>query len=230
MISTLQIIVIAIAYVCLLFLIAYTSDKNKPRIISPRRKALVYSFSLAIYCTSWTFYGAVGSAAKTGWGYLPIYLGPILIYTIGWPLFKRFVRIGHEQNTTSISDFIASRFGKSQSIAGIVTIIAVVAIIPYISLQLKAITMSIEVFDAQQNLFNDHHFNALFITFLLIIFSILFGTRNLDVTEHQYGMMNAIAFESLVKLVAFAPLEASPCFQFMMAQMICTDRLSMIPG
>lgn len=206
MISTLQIIVIAFAYVCLLFLIAYTSDKNKPKVISSRRKALVYSFSLAIYCTSWTFYGAVGSAAETGWGYLPIYLGPILVYTLGWPLLKRFVRVGHEQNTTSISDFIASRFGKSQSIAAIVTIIALIAIIPYIALQLKAITMSIEVFDAQQNLFNNHHFNSLFITFLLIVFSILFGTRHLDVTEHQYGMMNAIAFESIVKLFAFCAI------------------------
>ncbi len=203
MISTLQIVVIAFAYVCLLFLIAYTSDKNKPKVISSRRKALVYSFSLAIYCTSWTFYGAVGSAAKTGWGYLPIYLGPILIYTLGWPLLKRFVRVGHEQNTTSISDFIASRFGKSQSIAAIVTIIAVIAIIPYISLQLKAITMSVEVFDVQQNLLNNHHLNSLSITCLLVVFSILFGTRNLDVTEHQYGMMNAIAFESIVKLIAF---------------------------
>ncbi|TQV87301.1 NahK/ErcS family hybrid sensor histidine kinase/response regulator [Aliikangiella coralliicola] len=203
MISTLQIIVIAFAYVCLLFLIAYTSDKNKPRQISSKRKALVYSFSLAIYCTSWTFYGAVGSAAKTGWGYLPIYLGPILVYTLGWPLLERFVRVGHEQNTTSISDFIASRFGKSQSIAAIVTVIAIIAILPYIALQLKAITMSIQVFDAQQDLFSNHHFNALLITFLLIIFSILFGTRNLDVTEHQYGMMNAIAFESIVKLIAF---------------------------
>jgi len=173
MISTLQIIVVAFAYVCLLFLIAYTSDQNKPKVISSRRKALVYSFSLAIYCSSWTFYGAVGSATEIGWGYLPIYLGPILIYTLGWPLLKRFIRIGHEQNTTSISDFIASRYGKSQTIAAIVTIIAVVAIIPYIALQLKAITMSIEVFDAQQNLFNDHHINSLFITLLLIVFSIV---------------------------------------------------------
>ncbi|MCP3674174.1 MAG: sodium:solute symporter, partial [Gammaproteobacteria bacterium] len=203
MLSTLQIIIIAFAYVCLLFLIAYISDKNKPKVISSHRKALVYSFSLAIYCTSWTFYGAVGSAAKTGWGYLPIYLGPILIYTLGWPLFKRFVRVGHEQNTTSISDFIASRYGKSQSIAAIVTIIAVIAIIPYISLQLKAISASLQVFDAQQNLFMDQHVNSLFITFMLIIFSILFGTRNLDVTEHQYGIMNAIAFESIIKLIAF---------------------------
>jgi len=206
MITTLQIIVIAFAYVCLLFLIAYSSDKNKPKVISSHRKALVYSFSLAIYCTSWTFYGAVGSAAKTGWGYLPIYLGPILVFTLGWPLFRRFVRIGHEQNTTSISDFIASRYGKSQSIAAIVTIIAVIAIMPYIALQLKAITTSIQVFDAQQHLLADHHFNSFFITLLLIVFSILFGTRNLDVTEHQYGMMNAIAFESIIKLMSFCAI------------------------
>jgi len=88
MFTTLHIIIIAFAYVCLLFLIAYSSDKNKPKVFSPHRKALVYSFSIAIYCTSWTFYGAVGSASQTGWGYLPIYLGPILVYTIGWPVFN----------------------------------------------------------------------------------------------------------------------------------------------
>ena len=206
MISTLQIILIAFVYVIILFLIAYLSDKNKPADITGSRKALVYSFSIAIYCTSWTFYGAVGSASIDGWSYLPIYLGPILVYTIGWPLLKRFVNVGHEQNTTSISDFIAARYGKSQVIAAIVTLIAIVAIIPYIALQLKAITMSIEIFDAQQNLFKDTHYNAFFITLLLIVFSILFGTRNIDVTEHQYGMMNAIAFESIVKLVAFCAL------------------------
>ncbi len=203
MLSTPQIIVIAFTYVCLLFFIAYISDKNKPHEISPTRKALVYSFSLAIYCTSWTFYGAVGSAVKSGWGYFPIYLGPILVYTLGWPLLKKFIKVGHEQNTTSISDFIASRYGKSQTIAAIVTVVAVIAIIPYIALQLKAITMSIGVFDAQQHYLSDRSINSLFITILLIVFSILFGTRNLDVTEHQYGMMNAIAFESIVKLVAF---------------------------
>lgn len=203
MVSTLQIIAIAFGYVLALFLIAYTSDKYKPRTISSNRKALVYSFALAIYCTSWTFYGAVGSASNNGWGYLPIYLGPILIYTLGWPLMRRFVRVGHEQNTTSVSDFIATRYGKSQIIAAIVTLIAIIAIIPYIALQLKAITASIEIFDVQQNLISDHHFNAFYITLLLITFSILFGTRSIDVTEHQYGMMNAIAFESIVKLVAF---------------------------
>ena len=203
MVSTLQIIVIAFAYLIALFLIAYTSDKNQPKVIPPHRKALVYSFSLAIYCTSWTFYGAVGSASNNGWGYLPIYLGPILVYTLGWPLLRRFVLVGHEQNTTSISDFIAARFGKSQVIAAIVTLIAVIAIIPYIALQLKAITVSIEIFDIQQSLLTEHHYNAFYITILLVIFSILFGTRNIDVTEHQYGMMNAIAFESIVKLIAF---------------------------
>jgi len=206
MVSTLQIIIIAFGYVFALFLIAYTSDKYKPRVIPPNQKALVYSLALAIYCTSWTFYGAVGSASVSGWGYLPIYLGPILVFTVGWPLMRRFVRVGHEQNTTSISDFIATRYGKSQIIAAIVTVIAVIAIIPYIALQLKAVTASIEIFDTQETLMSGQHFNAFYITILLIIFSILFGTRNIDVTEHQYGMMNAIAFESIVKLIAFCAM------------------------
>ena len=204
MISTLQILSIAFLYVCVLFFIAYYSDKKKPAYISSKRKALVYSFSLAVYCTSWTFYGAVGSASETGWGYLPIYLGPILMYTVGWPFIKRFVELAHQQNATSISDFIASRYDKSQSIASLVTIIAVVATIPYIALQLKAITLGIQAFDFEQAVLADQYSNAFYITIMLIIFSILFGTRNIEVTEHQYGMMNAIAFESIVKLCAFS--------------------------
>ncbi|MCB2092105.1 MAG: PAS-domain containing protein [Alphaproteobacteria bacterium] len=206
MISTLQVLVIAFSYVCLLFFIAYYSDKHKPKYISSRRKALVYSFSLAIYCTSWTFYGAVGSASETGWGYLPIYLGPILMYTIGWSLIKRYVEIAHQQNATSISDFIASRYDKSQTIASIVTIIAVMATIPYIALQLKAITLGIQAFDVEKTILYDQYSNAFYIMAILIVYSILFGTRNISVTEHQYGMMNAIAFESIVKLVAFSAI------------------------
>lgn len=203
MISTLQILIIAFLYVCLLFFIAHYSDKNKPDYVSSRRKALVYSLSLAIYCTSWTFYGAVGSASETGWGYLPIYLGPILMYTVGWSFIKRFVELAHQQNATSISDFIASRYDKSRAIASIVTIIAVVATIPYIALQLKAITLGIQAFDFEQMVSADQYRNAFYIAIILIVFSILFGTRNIEVTEHQYGMMNAIAFESIVKLLAF---------------------------
>lgn len=204
MISTFQILTIAFFYVCLLFFIAYYSDKHKPKYISSRRKALVYSFSLAVYCTSWTFYGAVGSASETGWGYLPIYLGPILMYTLGWSFIKRFVEVAHQQNATSVSDFIAARYDKSQTIAAIVTIIAVVATIPYIALQLKAITLGILAFDSGQASSVDQYNNAFYITIILIIYSILFGTRNIEVREHQYGMMNAIAFESIVKLIAFS--------------------------
>lgn len=204
MISTLQILIVAFLYVCLLFFIAYYSDKHKPSYTSSKRKALVYSFSLAVYCTSWTFYGAVGSASETGWGYLPIYLGPILMYAVGWSFIKRFVELAHQQNTTSISDFIASRYDKSQIIASLVTIIAVVATIPYIALQLKAITLGIQAFDFEQAVLPDQYSNAFYITIILIVFSILFGTRNIEVTEHQYGMMNAIAFESIIKLFAFS--------------------------
>jgi PAS domain S-box-containing protein len=204
MISTFQILIIAFFYICLLFFIAYYSDKHKPKYISSRRKALVYSFSLAVYCTSWTFYGAVGSASETGWGYLPIYLGPILLYTVGWSFIKRFVEVAHQQNATSISDFIAARYDRSQTIAAIVTIIAVVATIPYIALQLKAISLGILAFGGGQYSLGDQYNNAFYIAIILIIYSILFGTRNIEVKEHQYGMMNAIAFESIVKLIAFS--------------------------
>ena len=202
MISTFQLLVISFLYILLLFLIAYFSDKIKLKNISTRKKALVYSFSLAIYCSSWTFYGAVGSASISGWQYIAIYLGPILMYTVGWSFIKRFVKVAHQKNTTSISDFIATRYDKSQSIAALVTVIAVVATIPYIALQIKAVTVGIQFFGADQLMVSGMD-EGIYITIVLIIFSILFGTRNINVTEHQYGMMNAIAFESIVKLIAF---------------------------
>ena len=202
MISTTQLLVISFLYILLLFLIAYFSDKNKPKNISTRKKAFVYSLSLAIYCSAWTFYGAVGSASTFGWQYIAIYLGPILMYTLGGSFIKRFIRISHQKNTTSISDFIATRYDRSLAIAALVTVIAVFATIPYIALQIKAVTVGIQVFSVDQSMTIDMG-DGIYITIILIIFSILFGTRNINVTEHQYGMMNAIAFESIVKLVAF---------------------------
>lgn len=201
MISTTQLLVISFLYILLLFLIAYFSDKNKPKNISTRKKAFVYSLSLAIYCSAWTFYGAVGSASTFGWQYIAIYLGPILMYTFGGSFIKRFIRISHQKNTTSISDFIATRYDRSLAIAALVTVIAVLATIPYIALQIKAVTVGMQVFSVDQSMTIGMG-DGIYITVILIIFSILFGTRNINVTAHQYGMMNAIAFESIVKLVA----------------------------
>ena len=169
MISTFQLLVISFLYILLLFLIAYFSDKIKLKNISTRKKALVYSFSLAIYCSSWTFYGAVGSASISGWQYIAIYLGPILMYTVGWSFIKRFVKVAHQKNTTSISDFIATRYDKSQSIAALVTVIAVVATIPYIALQIKAVTVVIQFFGADQLMVSGMD-ESIYITIVLIIF------------------------------------------------------------
>jgi Na+/proline symporter len=135
----------SLAYVGFLFAIAYWGDKRARRRGAARAKPIVYALSLAVYCTSWTFYGSVGLASKAGYGFLPIYLGPILVFALGWPLLRRIVRISKAQNITSIADFVAARYGKSQILAATVTVIAVLGTLPYIALQLKAVSTSFQV-------------------------------------------------------------------------------------
>ena len=171
-------------------------------------RLLIYPLSLAIYCTSWTFFGSVGVASRTGFDFLTIYIGPVLMVGLAFPLIIRIVRLAKGQNITSIADFIAARYGKSQAVAATVALIAIVGMIPYIALQLKAVSSSVgtilaEVFGrngAAQPLLGDI---ALFVALLMAAFAVLFGTRHTDATEHQDGLMLAIATESIVKLVAF---------------------------
>jgi len=196
---------VSVLYVAALFAIAYYGDR---RPLYPARawlRPIVYSLALAVYCSSWTFYGAVGSAARDGLSYLPIYLGPILLFVFGFGLLERLVLVAKERNVTSIADFIGSRFGKSHALAALVTIIAVTAVIPYLALQLKAVALSFDVLSgtpagANPPLLGD---SALYVAMLLAMFAILFGTRGIDATEHHHGMMLAIAAESLIKLIAF---------------------------
>ncbi len=197
---------IGFAYVCSLFFIAYRGDKNLNRLFL-KNKAVVYSLSLAVYCSSWTFFGAVGTATSTGWDFFAIYLGPIILFLFGHRLISRIIIISKQQNITSIADFISSRFGKSRDVAVLVTIIATIGSLPYISLQLQAISMS---FNALTNPSIDLNLSvpsilsdtAFYGAVLLAIFSILFGTRHLSAAEHHRGMIHAIAFESIVKLAA----------------------------
>lgn len=199
-------ILVSIVYAGALFAIAYFGDR---RPLYPARawlRPIVYSLALAVYCSSWTFYGAVGTAARDGLSYLPIYLGPILLFMFGFGLLERLVLVAKERNVTSIADFIASRFGKSHALAALVTLIAVTAAIPYLALQLKAVALSVDVLSGTtamqpRPLLGD---SALYVALLLGTFSILFGTRGVDATEHHHGMMLAIAVESVVKLIAFA--------------------------
>jgi len=200
-------LLVSLAYVGALFGIAYFGDR---RPLYPNRawlRPLVYSLALAVYCSSWTFYGAVGSAAGASLSYLPIYLGPILFFTFGSGLLRRLTLLAKQRNITSIADFIASRFGKSHRLAALVTLIAVTAAVPYLALQFKAVAMSIDTLSGQAAAGTDPlHDSAFYIALLLAMFAILFGTRQIDATEHHHGMMLAIATESLVKLVAFVAI------------------------
>jgi len=203
MISEYGVYVILLAYVGLMYLIAGWGDGlDLPQ--KPKLRSWVYGLSLAVYCTSWTFYGAVGTAASKGWDFLPIYLGPFLLFIVGWPLVKKIIQFSKANNVTSVADFIASLYGKSRRIAVLVTVVAVVASIPYIALQLEAITASIEVISTSGSESSSNYLiRALIVTGLLALFSTAFGTRKFDVTEHHRGLMMVIAFESGLKLLAF---------------------------
>ena len=194
-------------YMALLFVIAFWGDRNAS-VLKPRLRVWIYSLSLSVWCTSWTFFGSVGMATNQLWGFLPIYLGPLLLFLFGWRLYARMIAISKQENITSIADFIASRYGKSQVLAAMVAIFALIGSVPYIALQLKAIALGFNVLsgtgDSYQELstaaWND---SAWYITLALAVFTVLFGTRHLESTEHHRGMIQAVAFESLIKLIAF---------------------------
>jgi PAS domain S-box-containing protein len=205
MISGWGLLLVSLVYVGGLFAIAWWGDRSRLYPRNGRLRALIYSLALAVYCSSWTFYGAVGSAVRDGLTYLPIYLGPILLFTVGLPFFERLVRIAKQQNATSISDLLSARFRRSSRIAIIVTIVALTAAIPYIALQLKAVSMSIAVLTGKAATSTAtvwYQDSTLFVALLLALFASLFGTREVDATEHHPGMVLAVAAESVVKLLA----------------------------
>ncbi len=200
---------VALAYMAIMFAIAFYGDRRSAP-LPPRVRAWVYSLSLAVYCTSWTFFGAVGQAADQLWAFLPIYLGPVLLLVCAPWVLQKMVLISKQENITSIADFIAARYGKSQTLAVVVALICLVGVLPYIALQLKAIVLGVNLLigagaDAMGVRAQD---TALVVSLILALFTIVFGTRNLDATEHHRGMVLAIAFESLVKLLAFLAVGA----------------------
>ena len=204
------ILLVSFAYLCLLFAIAFWGDKRADLKRSLIGNPIFYSLSIAVYCTSWTYYGSVGRATATGVEFLTIYIGPTLMAALWWFVLRKMLRISKTNRITSIADFISSRYGKSTALGGLVTVIAVVGIMPYISLQLKAVSSSYNVLlhypsVAPPGLGSTGllHDTALYVALLMAAFSILFGTRHIDATEHHEGMVAAIAFESVVKLVAF---------------------------
>ena len=200
---------VALAYMTVMFAIAYWGDRRRTS-LPPRLRAWVYSLSLAVYCTSWTFFGAVGQAAEQLWAFLPIYLGPALLLLLAPQVLQKMVLISKQENITSIADFIAARYGKSQPLAIVVALICLIGMLPYIALQLKGIVLGVNLLigasaDATGPRVQD---TAMVVSLVLALFTIVFGTRSLDVTEHHRGMVLAIAFEALVKLFAFLAVGA----------------------
>lgn len=196
----------ALGYVIFLFAIAWFAEHRaealraagrKPRFL---RSPLVYTLSLSVYCTAWTFYGAVGFAARSGLEFVTIYLGPTLVFIGWWGILRKLVRIGKAQRVTSIADLISARYGKSNAVGVIVTVLAVAATTPYIALQLQSIALSFGAFSENQTLAPQQL--AMWVAVGLALFTILFGTRTLDANEQHHGVVTAIAVEAVVKLVA----------------------------
>src|SRR4051812_3447537 len=211
MLATWTVVFISFCYLGLLFAIAYYADARADAGRSVIASPYIYSLSLAVYATAWTFYGSVGRAAENGVGFLPIYIGPTLMIALWWVVMRKILRISKQNRITSLADFIASRYGKSALLGGIVTVIAVIGILPYISLQLKAVSASYLILVQYPDIVMPRTLGetpmrldtALWVALILAAFTIAFGTRHLDAAEHHQGMVAAIAFESLVKLLAF---------------------------
>ncbi|MFG1243349.1 ATP-binding protein [Xanthobacter sp. V7C-4] len=198
----------AVVYLALLFAVAAFADARARAGRSIIGNAWIYALSLAVYCTAWTYFGSVGRAAATGVWFLPIYLGPMLAMLLAWIVVRKMIRIAHTYRITSIADFIASRYGKSPLVAALVTLITVVGIVPYIALQLKAVSAGYQLLTASGTAGSGTspawwQDGTLLVTLALALFTILFGARHLDSAERHEGMVAAVAFESLVKLVAF---------------------------
>lgn len=202
------VVIIAIAYVTLLFAIASVGDRRSATIGLGRARPFIYALSLAIYCTSWTFFGSVGLSSERGLEFLGIYTGPVLVFVFGFPLLNRMIRLAKSEKITSIADFLGARYGKSFTVAAIATLIATVGAVPYIALQLKAISGSVslmvEHYTGSPPSFDPFVSDiSLVVAMLLALFAVLFGTRHADATEHQDGLVLAVAVETVVKLAAF---------------------------
>lgn len=197
---------VALVYIGLLFLVASYGDKRALSTPVRKPRPTLYALALAIYCTSWTFFGSVGLATVSGLDFLTIYIGPILIITLGAPLIRHIVSLSKAERITSIADFLSARYGKNEKVAALAALIAVIGVVPYIALQLKAVSVSVSLFfevppvELNPTFFAD---TAFIVAIAMAVFTILFGTRTVDTSEHQDGLMLAVATESVVKLVSF---------------------------
>ena len=205
MISQPLLLLIALSCVFLLVLVALWAERQPDW--HNRLRPYIYSLTLAVYCSSWTFFGAVGVASQYAWAYIPIYLGPMLVFVFGGPILRKLVNIGNRQKTTSIADFIGSRYGKRQLLAALVTVVAVVGSMPYISLQLKAISLAWDTLSGPTETSSAYLPDSALVTALMLaLFAMVFGTRHIEGRERNRGMMAALAVESVIKVVAMVAL------------------------
>lgn len=208
----------AFGYILLLFAVASYGDRRSRRFgVAEGGRPVVYALSLAIYCTSWTYFGGVGLASQRGLEFTGIYIGPILAFTLGMPIIRRIVELAKAEKLTSVADFLAARYGKNSTVAMIVAVISLIGAIPYIALQLKAVSSSVAAMvDASAYGIGSGNLYfidlALIVTLLMACFAVIFGTRHTDATEHQDGLILAVAMESVVKLVAFATVGIAVMF------------------
>ena len=193
-------VTISIGYISLLFLIAYLGGKYRHKLVA-KQHAIIYALSLGVYCTSWGFLGTSAQAANHNFTYFSVYLAPILLFMFAWPFIQRVMKTSLQLKITSIADLLSSRFGKSQNLAILITLVALIGTMPYIALQLKAIVYSYKILQENQD-FPIWQL-GLIVSSILAGFTIIFGVRTIDVTERHPGVMIAIAFESLIKIIAF---------------------------
>ncbi len=201
------VLALSLAYLGLLFAVAWFGDRHARTWSASSVGPAVYGLSMAIYCTSWTFYGAVGRASTSGIDFVLIYTGPALVIVAGYPMLRKMVRLAKQHNVTSIADFLASRYGKSRAVGVTATLFATVGVLPYIALQLQAVSSTFKTIAEPTPWLNGsrgvvHTDTSLIVAALMAVFTILFGVRNVQASEQHRGMMLAIAFESVVKLLA----------------------------
>jgi Na+/proline symporter/signal transduction histidine kinase/ActR/RegA family two-component response regulator len=229
MLTPWTVIAVALAYVGVLFAVASYGDRAAGRAGRGGARPLVYALSLAVYCTSWAYFGSVGIAATSGYDFLPIYIGPILMLTVGWPVVRAIVDISKRQNITSIADFISARYGKNQLLGALVAVIAVIGVVPYIALQLKAVSFSLTYLLSPEGDATSGDL-VLIVAIAMAVFAALFGTRHADATEHQRGLILAIAVQSAVKLVAFLAVGIFATFWLMGGIGPLLGRVAAAPG
>lgn len=202
------VIILSLCYLAIIFLIAFRAQKKETK-SRTKTSAWIYSLSLGVYCTAWTYYGSIGKASRDGIEFLAVYIGPVLVAPLSWVILRKIIRISNVQRTTTIADFISSRYGKNISLGSIVTLVCFVGIVPYIALQLKAISESFDIITGGQLKSDGHaifHDTSFYVVLIMATFTLLFGTRRFQTTERHQGMMAAIAFESVIKLIAVIAL------------------------